>query len=65
MSPARLNGAVALFTSLGIYSYLPYIALYTSGPTLPAVAGLLSAVYGLNKYKESGIVNSIQLIEEG
>jgi len=51
LNPKRLKGATAFLTSYGIYSYLPYIAVYT-GPTIPVVAACAAGLFGMLSFAE-------------
>lgn len=64
MNPKRVKGLGAFAASYGVYSYLPYLAVYL-GSTIPAVTALGAALYGMLSFSESEIVNEIRVIEEG
>lgn len=64
MNPQRMRGIGGLAVSYGLYSYLPYIAVYL-GPTVPVVSAVAAGLYGVLNFGESDIVNEIRVIEEG
>lgn len=64
LSPKRLKGLGAFATTFGIYSYLPYIAVYT-GPTAPILGACFAGLYGMFSFAESQAVNSIEFIKGG
>jgi hypothetical protein len=64
MSPKKVRGLGAFASMVGIYSYMPYMAVYL-GSTVPVVAMCASALYGMLSFSESRIINSISVIEEG
>ena len=63
MNPKRLKGFAAFATSYGIYSYLPYLAVYT-GPTIPVVGASLAVLFGMFSFAESQTINSIEVIKD-
>ena len=65
LSPRRFKGLTSLAASFGIYSYLPYIAVYTGGSAIPIFAACAAGFYGMLAFGESRIVNSIEVINEG
>jgi hypothetical protein len=64
LDPQRVKGLGAMATSYGIYSYLPYLAVYL-GSTLPIVTACAAGVYGLLSFSESNTVNVIDLVPSG
>ncbi len=57
LNPRRLKGISAFIASYGITAYLPYIAVYTAGPTLPIFAACASGLYGMWTLAETRCVN--------
>lgn len=64
MNPKRLKGLGAFATFAGVYSYLPYLAVYV-GSTVPVITMCAAGLYGMFSLAESQIVNSIKVIESG
>ncbi len=62
MNPKRLKGLGAFAASYGIYSYLPYIAVYL-GSTVPIVSACAAGLYGMLAFGESQIINTIKVID--
>jgi hypothetical protein len=52
----RVRGLGAFALSYGLYSYLPYLAVYFGG-NLPLLAVVASGVYGVTKFSERNFVN--------
>lgn len=52
LSPRRLKGITAFAATWGIYSYLPYMAVYT-GTTAPILAACMAGLYGMNAFSET------------
>jgi hypothetical protein len=65
LNPRRFKGITSFIASYGIYSYLPYIAVYTGGSTIPILAACAAGFYGMLAFGESRIVNSIEVINGG
>lgn len=63
LSPRRFKGLGAFFGSWAMYSYAPYIALYT-GTTFPVLGAVFAGLYGMLQFSESQIVNSIKIVRE-
>ena len=64
LNPSRLKGITAFATSLGIYSYLPYMAVYL-GSTIPVLSACAAGIYGLIAFGESNVINKINIEHEG
>lgn len=64
LNPSRLKGITAFATSLGIYSYLPYMAVYL-GSTIPVLTACAAGIYGLIEFGESNVINKINIEHEG
>jgi hypothetical protein len=64
LNPSRLKGVAAFATSLGIYSYLPYIAVYL-GSTVPVLTACAAGIYGLLEFGETNVINKINVVHEG
>jgi len=64
LNPRRLKGLGAFASSLGFYTYAPYLAVYC-GATLPMLGAVFSGLYGMLAFSESQIVNSIKIIKDG
>lgn len=56
LNPNRLKGITALGASFGIYSYLPYLAVYL-GSTVPLLTACAAGIYGLIEFGESNVIN--------
>lgn len=64
LDPARLKGLGAFAASYGIYSYLPYLAVYI-GSTIPVLAACTAGVYGMLAFSDSNSINVIDVIPSG
>jgi len=64
LNPNRLKGITALGASFGIYSYLPYLAVYL-GSTVPLLTACAAGIYGLIEFGESNVINQINVVHEG
>ena len=64
MNPKRLKGAGAFLSSMGIYSYLPYLTVYF-GSTIPVFTACAAGVYGMLAFAESFVVNTIEVNDQG
>ena len=64
LNPRKLKGVGAFATSLGVYSYLPYLTVYL-GSTVPVFTAVAAGLYGMLAFAESQIVNEIRVIEAG
>ena len=65
LNPRRLKGVSAFIASFGIYSYLPYIALYSGGTTIPIFAACAAGYYGMIAFNEQETINCIEVIKDG
>lgn len=65
LNPRRFKGITSFIASYGIYSYLPYIAVYTGGSTIPIFAACAAGFYGMLSLGDSRCVNSIEVIKDG
>lgn len=64
LNTKRFKGLGAFAASCGIYTYLPYMAVYL-GSTVPMVTACLAGFYGLYAFAETEIINEIRVIESG
>lgn len=64
LSPRKLKGLGGFAASYGIYSYLPYLAVYL-GSTIPIVSACAAGLYGMLAFSETEVVNTITVIEQG
>lgn len=64
LDPLRLKGLGAFAATYGIYSYLPYLAVYV-GSTIPIVTACAAGVYGLLAFSDNNSINAIDLIDSG
>ena len=64
LNPPKLKGLSALAASAGIYSYLPFLAVYL-GSTVPLLTAVVSGVYGLTQLSDSNLVTEIRVINDG
>lgn len=64
LNTKRFKGIGALAATYGLYSYMPYIAVYL-GATVPMVTACLAGFYGLYAFAETEIVNEMRVIESG
>lgn len=54
----------AFFASYSIYSYLPYISVFT-GTTAPVIAACASLFYGMISFADQQMINSIETLKDG
>lgn len=64
LNTRRFKGLGAFAASYGIYTYLPYIAVYL-GSTIPMVSACFAGFYGLIAFAENQLINEIRVIPAG
>ena len=64
LTPRRFKGLGAFAASYGLYSYMPYLAVYL-GSTIPMVTACFAGLYGLIAFAENQLVNEIRVVDSG
>lgn len=64
LSPRRFKGLGGFASSLALYTYAPYFAVYV-GATVPVLGAVCAGLYGMLQFSESQIVNSIKIVKDG
>lgn len=64
LDPTRVKGIGALAASYGLYSYLPYLAVYV-GSTIPILSACAAGIYGLMAFSETDSINAIDVVKGG
>lgn len=64
LDPHRVKGIGALAASYGIYSYLPYLAVYV-GSTVPILTACAAGIYGLLAFSDANNINVIDIVTSG
>ena len=64
LNTRRFKGLGAFAASFGLYTYLPYIAVYL-GSTIPMISACFAGFYGLIAFAENQLINEIRVIAKG
>ena len=64
LNPTRVKGLGAFAASYGIYSYLPYMAVYI-GSTLPIFTAAVAGIYGMLAFSDTNTINVIDIVDSG